>query len=48
MYSIVQAYEEQYTQILFIRNICIFLNNNIIKIYRNMRTRILYLLQKDY
>ena len=41
MQSIVQAKEEQYIQILFIRNVYIFLNNNIVKIYKHMRIRIL-------
>ena len=41
MKSIVQAKEEQYIQILFIRNVYIFLNNHIVKIYRNMRIKIL-------
>ena len=44
MQSIVQAKEEQYIQILFIRTIYIFLNNNIVKVYRNMRIRMLQLL----
>ena len=43
MQSIVQAKKEQYIQILFIRNVYIFLSNNIVKIYRNMRIRILQL-----
>ena len=44
MQSTVQAQEEQYIQILFIRNVYNLLNNNIVKIYRNMRIRILKLL----
>ena len=33
--------KEQYIQILFIRNVYIYLKNNIVKIYRNLRIRIL-------
>ena len=33
MYSIVQTKEEQYIQILFIRNVYVVLNNNIVKIF---------------
>ena len=44
MQSIVQAKKEQYIQILFIRNVYIFLNNNVVTIYRNMRMRTLDLL----
>ena len=44
MQSIVQAKKEQYIQILFIRNVYIFLNNNVVTIYRNMRIRTLDLL----
>ena len=44
MWSFVQAKEQQYIQILFIRNVYIFLNNNIVKIYGNRRTGILQFL----
>ena len=41
MQSIVQAKEEQYIQIIFIIKVYIFPNNIIVKIYRNMRIRML-------
>ena len=40
----VQAREEEYIQTPLIRNVYIFLNNNIVKIYRNMRIRIMLLI----
>ena len=43
MQSVVQAKVGQYIQILFIRNVYIFINNNIVKIYKHMRIRILQL-----